>query len=233
MRLIGVDWATNECNRGVAVVDCVGESTSIVDLSACSTRRTSLQVIGAAITTTSAPCVIAVDAPLGWPGGLSQALLHHQAGDRLEVHADEMFSRETDRFIRSAIGKKPLEVGANLIARTAHSANQFLSELRAELSCAVPLLWSPDELVKQGVIEVYPAATKIAVGDMSAAEILGLQSAKLSFGTAHVADALWCVVAALHFIRGECYPPEDAVSSRREGWIWVRRMAPKIKEEEA
>lgn len=232
VRLIGVDWATDECNRGVAVVDCVGESTSIVDLSACSTRRPALQIIGAAITTTSAPCVVGVDAPLGWPSGLSQALSHHRAGDRLELDANEMFSRETDRFIRDAIGKKPLEVGANLIARTAHSANQFLNELRAELSCAVPLLWSPDELLTLGVIEVYPAATKIAGGKMSAAEILGLQSAKLSFGTAHVADAIWCAVAALHFIRGECYPPSNAVSSRREGWIWVRRMSPKSKEEE-
>ena len=186
MRLIGVDWAVDERNRGVAVVDCVGDTTSIVGLWSCNARLTALKVICEAITTTSAQCVIAVDAPLGWPAGLSQALSHHQAGDCLEVHANEMFSRETDRFIRDAIRKRPLEVGANLIARTAHSANQFLHALREALSHAVPLLWSPVDLAKLGVIEVYPAATKIAVGNTSAAEILGLQSAKLTFATAHV-----------------------------------------------
>ena len=225
VRLIGVDWATDDCKRGVAVVDSVDDTTSIVDLSACSSRLTALHAIGTAISGTTAPSVIAVDAPLGWPAGLSQALSHHEAGGYLEVHANEMFSRETDRFIQETLKKKPLEVGANLIARTAHSANQFLNTLRRELSCAMPLLWSPDEVVKLGVIEVYPAATRIAVGNLSMSEILGLPPDEPAVSNPHVRDALWCAIAALHFIRGECYPPSDERSSRREGWIWVRRIA--------
>lgn len=225
VRLIGVDWATEECNRGVAVVDCVDGTTSIAELWACSKRRTALQVIRNAISATSALCVIAVDAPLGWPAGLSQALSHHEAGGPLEIHANEMFSRETDRFIQEALKKKPLEVGANFIARTAHSANQFLNVLRKESSCALPLLWSSTEVMNHGVIEVYPAATKRAVGDVPPTEVLHLPLGEPSFPTAHVSDALWCAIAALHFIRGECYPPSNEVSSRREGWIWVKRTA--------
>jgi hypothetical protein len=166
---------------------------------------------------------MAVDFPLGWPVGMSEALSDHAAGEGLAVPAGEMFSRQTDRFLRETIGKTALEVGANLIARTAHSANQFLSNLRERSSLPLPLLWSPDERVERGVIEVYPAATKLVSRPRSVTEALGWNSAALSFASGHVEDALWCAVAALHFLRGECHPPPDLTISRREGWIWVRR----------
>lgn len=137
--------------------------------------------------------------------------------------ADEMFSRETDRHVERTLAKRPLEVGANLIARTAHSANQFLQGLRSATSCEVPLLRSPAELRDVGVIEVYPAATRIAAKGQSVATLLRLEEAELSCPNSHVEDALWCVVAALHFLRGECDVPADHVTSRREGWIWFRR----------
>jgi predicted nuclease with RNAse H fold len=223
VRLIGVDWATEECKRGVAVVDWNGLSATVVELSACHARRRALEVIDAAIAG-SERSVIAVDAPFGWPMALSRALLDHDAGTRLGVEPDDMFSRATDRFVRQTLGKKPLEVGANFIARTAHSANEFLNEFREKSGRALPLLWAPDELIEHGVIEVYPAATKIAVGHVSPATLLGVQDGLL-FQTAHVADALWCAVAALHFVRGECYPPTDPAISKREGWIWVKRTA--------
>ena len=120
--------------------------------------------------------------------------------------------------------RRPLEVGANFIARTAHSANQFLCELRKETSRAMPLLWSPGDLRDIGIIEVYPAATKFAFRDASPASVLGLDDASARCLNRHVEDALWCIVAGLHFICGECEPPTDTDKSIYEGWIWFRRV---------
>jgi hypothetical protein len=44
-RLIGVDWATEERNRGVAVVDWEGEGATLVGLSACTRNLTALEVV--------------------------------------------------------------------------------------------------------------------------------------------------------------------------------------------
>lgn len=223
VRLIGVDWSAVESNRGIAVCDLSGESLDVVELSACNSRRTALRVISDALEVGEAtPCLIAIDAPLGWPVGLSEALMGHSAGEWLSVGADEMFSRDTDRFVQQTLRKRPLEVGANLIARTAHAANQFLWDLRKETSRAIPLLWAPEELHDVGVIEVYPAATKKVSGGSSAATALGVTDEDARCANAHVADALWCVVAGLHFLRGQCRAPVDVTRSRREGWIWFR-----------
>ena len=231
VRLIGVDWACAESKRGIAVVDCAEESIAIVDLSSCSSRRTALDVIRKAITSTTTSSVIAIDAPLGWPVGLSQGLLNHAAGEDLSVAADFMFSRETDRFVRRRFReKKPLEVGANLIARTAHSANRFLHQLRAELTLPVPLLWSRSPLSEVGVIEVYPAVTKIACRGRSLGAVLNVEEEAIVCANEHVQDALWCAVTGLHFIRGECYEPADVDTSRREGWIWFKRTEAELRD---
>jgi predicted nuclease with RNAse H fold len=222
VRLIGVDWATRESHRGIAVVDYSDESTALIELSPCKAPRTALRIVADAMSSAALPCLIAIDAPLGWPIGLSMGLAQHVAGQGLDITADAMFSRDTDRFVRSTLKKRPLEVGANLIARTAHSADQFLRDLRHELRCAIPLLWAPEELRDSGVIEVYPAATKIAAGLQTTAATLGIGDGKCA--TKHVEDALWCAAAALHFVRTECYPPLDVDKSRREGWIWFRRV---------
>jgi predicted RNase H-like nuclease len=157
VQLIGLDWSTSESKRGIAVFEYSGASVALIELSACNSRRAALDVIAAAVMGSSAASLIAIDAPLGWPVGLSAALVEHSAGERLNVGANEMFSRDTDRFVRDQLGKTPLEVGANLIARTGHSANQFLRDLRKKTSRAIPLLWSPEQLREAGVIEVYPA----------------------------------------------------------------------------
>lgn len=221
VRLIGVDWSAVESKRGLAIVDCSGEEVSLVELAACTSRRTALHLISEAMS--EPPCLLAIDAPLGWPIALSEALAKHSAGESLPASANEMFSRDTDRFVQRTLKKRPLEVGANFIARTAHSANQFLDDLRLKTQYALPLLWSPEELGDTGVIEVYPAASKITSGSKAAAAALGLAGENLAFANEHVEDALWCAVAALHFIRGECHPPTDVAKNRREGWIWFRR----------
>jgi Protein of unknown function (DUF429) len=106
VRLIGVDWSTEESNRGVAVVDYAQGATSLIDLSPCTSRQTALRLIADAMSTTSGSSVVAIDAPLGWPAGLAAALANHSAGEGLELGADEMFSRETDRFVQRTLNKR-------------------------------------------------------------------------------------------------------------------------------
>src|SRR5437016_7332440 len=49
-----------------------------------------------------------------------------------------MFRRVTDDVIYERLGKRPLDVGADRIARTAHAALRFLEELRGFLGSTSP-----------------------------------------------------------------------------------------------
>ena len=77
---------------------------------------------------------------------------------------DHLFSRHTDRVVRARTGKRPLEVGADRIARAALRAVKVLGELRAETSLSLPLALTPGMPEEPSAIEVYPAATLLARG---------------------------------------------------------------------
>ena len=105
--------------------------------------------------------LLAIDAPLGWPIIMGQALSTHLAGSPLpEPCAKSFFRRRTDRIVEARTGKTPIEVGANLIARVSHTALRLLAMLGNALDgrlTAAPLT-SPTELGSDvQVIEVYPA----------------------------------------------------------------------------
>ena len=51
------------------------------------------------------PCLLAIDAPLGWSVALGQAPVVHEAGGRLTHVSDDLFRRSTDRFVKRMIGK--------------------------------------------------------------------------------------------------------------------------------
>ncbi|MGI6404683.1 MAG: DUF429 domain-containing protein [Oscillospiraceae bacterium] len=74
--------------------------------------------------------ILAIDAPLGWPEDLGNSLYRHSAGQALSVEANLMFRRETDRFIKEALEKQSLDVGADRIARTAYAALKIIEELQ-------------------------------------------------------------------------------------------------------
>ena len=188
--------------------------------------------------------LIAVDAPLGWPAPLGQALTSHEAGQAIGTSADDMFRRRTDVFVRRTIGKNPLEVGADRIARTAHEALACLGELGKALGTHVPLAWTPAVEKGPSVIEVYPAATLKAYSirntgykrvDQSAERreiVKGLRRRWLEIpdrlanelhDDADTLDAAVCVLAAQDFVEGRAEPPEEEDLARREGWIWVPR----------
>ena len=188
------------------------------------------------------PVLIAIDAPLGWPAALGDTLGTHSAGQDITVGSNTMFRRATDRFIQQELHKTPLDVGADRIARTAHSALGLLGTVRRELSAEIPLAWFPDDVSTIAAIEVYPAATLVAHGFRSTGykkpaqvkerrELLASLREVAHFSScepemernADCLDAVICLVAAADFIAGRAFPPSDLALSKREGWIWVSK----------
>lgn len=189
------------------------------------------------------PTLLAVDAPLGWPVALARGLHRHRAGEGIAADADSLFRRETDKYVHRMLGKLPLEVGADRIARTAHAALGRLSDLRARTGLALPLAWEPTGGSDVRAIEVYPAATLIGRGiavrgykgqDAEAVKArerlvtalatevkLRVDRGRL-VQTEDVLDATVCVVAGADFLRGRCVGPDAAqrTVAETEGWIW-------------
>lgn len=186
--------------------------------------------------------LLAIDAPLGWPIDLGEALYGHSAGQAIPKKSDQIFRRETDHFIKNKTGKQSLDVGADRIARTAHSALKWLDELRQTTKQDIPLAWNSSFECQVAAIEVYPAATlkvygllkssgykkvtestareEIVNGLVELLDINGFESAMQS--NDNLLDAAVCVVAALDFLNGRTMPPNDIIKAKKEGWIWVR-----------
>lgn len=117
--VIGIDCATVDERTGVAVGLWTDGNLEIRTGRRCGRGVRAEEVVSRACERAVGPILLALDAPLGWPVPLSDSLRGHRAGEPLAAEPSAMFSRETDRFIRAQLGKKPLEVGADRIARTA------------------------------------------------------------------------------------------------------------------
>lgn len=240
IQIIGIDCATNDKKVGIAR-GLLSANNLEIDLI---TKPTAKSSIGNTIspwlgrTTTT---LLAMDAPLGWPIDLGSSLTQHQAGNYIPINSNQLFRRETDRFIKSRVGKQPLDVGADRIARTALAALNNLDDISSVSGHTIPLAWS--RTLENGVfaIEVYPAATLKQSGILSSGykdksnnherkEILGAVSAEINFKFAthglckddDLLDAAICVLAGYHFIQGLCYQPENMDTAIKEGWIWVK-----------
>jgi predicted nuclease with RNAse H fold len=238
LTLIGIDAAAQRTKTGYAIASWEGSSALIERSGVMDHRGAAMAVLVDALR--AGTCLIAIDAPLGWPLGLREALADHLAGQALSRLPDAMFSRASDRRLRE-LGHRPLEVGAALIARAAHGALFLLQELREASGQKLPLLWDPT-VTTSGVIEVYPAATLKMHGHRSTGykhpeqvnerreiaaalepTIIGI--AERSERGADEFDACLCLLAALDFLDGECVAPQPAELdvAQREGWIWLRK----------
>ena len=240
-RIIGIDCATNAKNVGLALCAftdgrprleevIIGRTWPAIDeqVASWATGRT----------------LLALDAPLGWPAPLGESLHAHRAGAGFVQTPNAMFRRSTDDAIAERLGKRPLDVGSDRIARTAHVALSFLERLRKRLDAPIPLAWDPSPIDAVTAIEVYPAGTLAArnlphsgyKGSADSASSLRRElttaiGEQLSFDahseaemtrTDHALDAALCVCAGLDFLAGDAVPPEDLSLAKREGWIWVR-----------
>jgi hypothetical protein len=229
--IIGIDCATQPEKTGLALALWDGGPVVLRE-TACASRSD----LPAAIVTRwlqgAERAVLALDAPLGWPLALGRELAHHAAGLPLDAEPAELFRRHTDRVVERLLGKRPLEVGADRIARTAYAALQLLAAVSAETGRPIPLVWSPGDLDPLGAIEVYPAATRLARGvpnrPGALAGLEGEFAADLGFleaASPDVRDAVVCTLAGADFLARRAMAPDDPVLARREGWIWVRRPA--------
>lgn len=244
--IIGIDCAVQDRKVGLALASYDGREAGIERVVAGLKEGAVVNMVADWISH-HPPALLALDAPLGWPKGLRQALRGHKAGKPIRVEPDEMFRRETDLFVKSEFRKTPLDVGADRIARTAHRALELLHRLRARTGQEIPLAWKPSTISRTCAIEVYPAATLRAHGIEAQGykqkdawnarqSLLGQLKGKLSLpgdptslkhlqSNDDALDAAICVLAGVDFVRGEVIKPtaSQAQVAKKEGWIWVKK----------
>jgi predicted RNase H-like nuclease len=240
VHIIGIDCATDPKKVGLARAIIDGDDI-IVDRVAKPAKGQSVSDKVSEWINQDTQTLLAVDAPLGWPESLGNQLSHHTAGKLIGIDSNCLFRRETDRFIKRTIGKQPLDVGADRIARTAHAGLKYLDEIGKATRQKIPLAWSHELTSALSAIEVYPAATLKQLGIRSdgykkkentaqRAEIFAALSKHIHFNTDtsilidddDVLDAVVCVLAGSHFVRNQCMPPADYELAKKEGWIWVK-----------
>lgn len=240
--IVGIDWSADSRKVGLALASVTDSKTRLLQVRVGKEKPSIAETVESLIPK-SGTTLLAIDAPLGWPTAMGRSLICHQAGQSLPEPPDLMFHRLTDMVVKKEIGKTPLEVGANLIARTAHSALRLLGKLREITQQPIPLAWSPRIESRLAAIEVYPAATLMAHGIPSSGykssqsksnrekiissirKYIELENHDSTLLERHDAlDATICVVAALDFLAGESIEPRDTdmKRARKEGWIWVR-----------
>ena len=243
--VVGIDCATVDAKVGLAVATVVGDRCAVQYAGVCSTEQEVAGVVAGWLAGVPR-ALLAFDAPLGWPEAMGRALAVHRAGDPLSVAANNLFRRDTDRFVKTGSASNRWTVGADRIARTAHAALALLADLRGRTGLPIPLAWTPDDAAPAAAIEVYPAATLLAHGipargykkkEQTAERrvIMGHLEGHLELppdraameANADAMDAAVCVLAGWDFLRGRCYEPGDPALARHEGWIWVReRFSP-------
>lgn len=241
--LIGVDCATDPRRVGLARASFRDGATTVHEVRLGSASDPPAAVVGAWARAAPGAVLVALDAPLGWPAPLGDALSAHRAGAPLRPDAHALFRRETDRDVKRRLGKQSLDVGADRIARTAHAALRLLGDVGEGLGHAVQLVWGPT-LDGVAAAEVYPAATLRACGiptdgykkkDRPDARERVFEALRahvrldvaddLIRASDDALDAVVCILAAHDVLTGAARPPTDLPLARREGWIWVRSPA--------
>jgi len=239
--VIGIDCSTNHRKLGIAKGVFSSGRLSITEV--VTGQPDHIKIISSWLKD-SPRTLIALDAPLGWPQAMGSNLVNHKAGSVIDVEPNTMFRRHTDRFIKQKLNKQSLDVGSNLIARTALFALKLIEWIRKESGKPIPLAWSPQFADSCVAIEVYPAATLEARGISSSGyknptqlerrrEILSLLESEIQVecdeemvvSNDDNLDAVLCLLAAADFLSGKVYkPPPDMMRTvEKESWIWVKR----------
>jgi hypothetical protein len=240
LRVIGIDCATDPKKVGLALCTVRDDRAQIQELT---TGKTWPSIDEHIASWATGPTLLALDAPLGWPAALGESLHTHRAGAGLTEPPNAMFRRATDDAVATRLRKRPLDVGSDRIARTAHAALSFLTRLRQRLDAPIPLAWEPGPVEALAAIEVYPAGTLAARNLPSSGykgstdeatsirrELTTAIAEQLRFDasaenemlrTDHALDAVLCLCAGVDFLTGDAVPPEDLSLAKQEGWIWV------------
>ena len=242
--IIGIAAATEPRRTGCALAHLREGGTLVVERVALGDDDPEPATVIAHWLAGTGRALVTVGAPLGWPLGLTSQMVAHQAGKRVHQSPEQLLRRLTDDVLHREYGIRPREVGAERIGRTAVSALDLLSELRARVGSEIPLAWDPGGWAGFAAIEVCPAATFASLG-MRARGYKRNQSIRqgllrwleheghLSLSDAlqpdeivaseHVFDAVLCAVAGGHFLLGQCRVVIEPEIARKEGWVQVRR----------
>ena len=162
VQVIGIDWSTEAKKVGLARGLYANGHMEVRDVRQGSSSVPPAATIEDWCRSHRGATILAIDAPLGWPGQMGEVLSRHVAGASLEVDSVTVFRRRTDQRIHALTGRIPLAVGADRIARTAVSALSMLGYLRQRLDRLLPLAWDRRDVTGSKdvwAIEVYPAAT--------------------------------------------------------------------------
>lgn len=241
IRIIGIDCSTSDSSVAVAVGSATARGARINSVEVCRAKAGSAAETIKKLLQRQVPTLLALDAPLGWPDALGHALASHRAGQLIAADSNDLFRRHTDREIKRITCQQPLDVGANLIARTAHWALRLLHDLGE--GSRIPLAWHPRDVVSRSAIEVYPAATMRARGIEAKSykkrdqkeerrRLLRKLAQHVQFaekdlaicvGCADAIDAAVCVLAGADFLKGRCFEPTKPRLARKEGWIWAMK----------
>jgi len=239
--IIGVDCATEPGKTGLALGTFENGQLTVV-CAKVGSKSEPPEAIIADWLPNKRPVLLALDAPLGWPTALAKGLVNHNAGELLRGDSNYLFRRETDRMVKKGTDKQPLDVGADRIARTAHSALSLLNTLREATGLKIPLAWGLDEITEPCAIEVYPAATlkvrniltqsykekkdfnqRVNILDnLGQYMTIATTNKEVCISDANALDAVICLLAASDFLQGKCTQPNDMKLAKKEGWIWVR-----------
>ena len=240
VNIIGIDCATQDPKIGMCLAEAGTRRLRILQVA---TGKGSVPPINQIVEWIGkkGTTLLALDAPLGWPLPLSNILSRHEAGQLIHLKPDLLFRRRTDLIVEEILGKRPLEVGADRIARTAHAALGLLSKITEIKGRQIPLVWNHNQLPPLCAIEVYPSATLRARSVKSEgykgkdrcnvrSSILQQIQNELNITTDksvivsddNMFDAVICALAAFDFLNGECLIPVDMELARKEGWIWFR-----------
>jgi len=218
--ILGVDCATKPHKVGLARAHVRDGDWYLTDTQACSAAESPVEVLARWIAQ-DPDCLLALDAPLGWPSALSAALPSHRAGQPVRGEAETLFNRATDRFVRASLGKRPLVVGADRIAHTALATLELLKTLRERT--AAPLL--AHDVDARGYKAVDASDARLAVERLIDRRLTTERAFDAQTANDNVLDAVLCIVSGLDFIAGASSGPSDGDTAEREGWTWVRDIA--------
>ncbi len=222
VNVIGIDCSATKRNTGLARAEYRNGELRLLAVQRDNDGRKVAEILLAWLDA-SGPNLLALDAPLGWPATLGPLLADHKAGTPLIDEANQLFKRHTDREVQKRLEIQPFSIGADRIARTAHSALTTIQRV-AERVGPISLAWELADVRAAHVIEVYPSATRKVLGGTEAERRARLLAdSHLRAESQHEQDACTCLIAAQEFLNGRAVGPrpDEMALAEREGWIWV------------
>ncbi len=162
---------------------------------------------------------------------MGERLGNHKAGEPLgkEDEIDRFFRRHTDRVVKRNFDCNPLEVGANLIARTAYQALDSLRMIGKEIPVLTGRSGEDALTPPASAIEVYPAATLEAhsilnrgyksgeeaeqkreqiIKDLPDDLKISDEHTEAAISSDHILDSIVCVLAGVDYLEGNVIDPE-------------------------